>query len=176
MQLFGWGVCLPKALAESKNQVLAFSSFSVTLLRLNVYLSNHTWYQTFSNQQLCHVITFPLVIQCSTMDQAVSLAARSRRFESSFYPCKVNLNTRRGDALRPHTHQPSPSIPHQQNRAHRLGVQCLTDPDCRRAVTALVPTITGMRDHVSGRVRGKVCVQVHSDTSLTDLPYFSACV
>ena len=47
MQLFGWGVCLPKALAESKNQVLAFSSFSVTLLRLNVYLSNHTWYQTF---------------------------------------------------------------------------------------------------------------------------------
>jgi hypothetical protein len=42
---------LPKALAESKNQVLAFSSFSVTLLRLNVYLSSHTWYQTFSNQQ-----------------------------------------------------------------------------------------------------------------------------
>jgi hypothetical protein len=52
MQLFGWGVCLPKALAESKNQILAFSSFSVILLRLNVYLSNHTWYQTFSNQQL----------------------------------------------------------------------------------------------------------------------------
>jgi hypothetical protein len=43
---------LPKALAESKNQVLAFSSFSVTLLRLNVYLSNHSWYQAFSNQQL----------------------------------------------------------------------------------------------------------------------------
>jgi hypothetical protein len=52
MQLFGWGVCLPKALAESKSQVLAFSSFSVTLLKLNVYLSSHTWYQTFSNQQL----------------------------------------------------------------------------------------------------------------------------
>jgi hypothetical protein len=52
MQLSGWGVCLPKALAESKSQDLAFSSFSVTLLRLNVYLSNHTWYQTFSNQQL----------------------------------------------------------------------------------------------------------------------------
>jgi hypothetical protein len=42
---------LPKALAEFINQVLALSSFSVTLLRLNVYLSNHTWYQTFSNQQ-----------------------------------------------------------------------------------------------------------------------------
>jgi hypothetical protein len=88
------------------------------------------------------------------MDRAVSLAARSRRFESSFYPCKVNLNTRRGEALRPHTLQPSPSIPRQQIRAHCLGVQCLTDPDCPRAVTALVPTITEMGDHVSGRVRG----------------------
>jgi hypothetical protein len=36
-QLFGWGVWLPKALAESKKQVLALSSFSVTLLRLKVY-------------------------------------------------------------------------------------------------------------------------------------------
>jgi hypothetical protein len=92
-----------------------------------------------------------------------------------FKPCKVNLNTRRGEALRPHTHQPSPSIPRQQNRAHRLGVQCLTDPDCRRAVTALVPTITGMGDHVSGRMRDKVCCQVHSGTRLTDLPYFLVC-
>jgi hypothetical protein len=124
----------------------------------------------------CQLITFPLVTQCSSMDEAVSLAARSRQFESSFYPCKVNLNTRRGEALRPHAHQPSPSIPHQQIRAHRLGVQRLTDPDCRRAVTALVPTITGMRDHVSGRVRGKVYCQVQSGTRLTDLPYFSAYV
>jgi hypothetical protein len=123
----------------------------------------------------CQIIIFPLVTQCSTMDQAVSLAARSRRFESSFYPCKVNLNTRRGEALRPHTYQPSPSIPRQQIRAHHLGVQCLTDPDCRRAVTTLVPTITGMGDHVSGRVRSKVCCQVQSGTRLTDLPYFSAC-
>jgi hypothetical protein len=122
------------------------------------------------------VTSFPLITQCSSMDQAVSLAARSRRFESSFYPCKVNLNTQRGEALRPHTHQPSPSIPWQQIRAHRLGVQCLTDPDCSRAVTALVPTITGMGDHVSGRVRGKVCGQVHLGTRLTDLPYFLACV
>jgi hypothetical protein len=37
MQLFGCGVWLPKALAEFINQVLALSSFSVTLLRLNVY-------------------------------------------------------------------------------------------------------------------------------------------
>jgi hypothetical protein len=123
----------------------------------------------------CQVITFPLVTQCSSMDQAVSLAARSRRFESSFYICKLNLQTRRGEALRPHTYQPFPSIPRQQIRAHRLAVQCLTDPDYRRAVTALVPTITGMGDHVSGLVRGKVYCQVHSGTRLTDLPYFSAC-
>jgi hypothetical protein len=123
----------------------------------------------------CQVISFPLVTQCSSMDQAVSLAARSRRFKSSFYPCKVNLNTRRGEALRPHTHQPSPSIPRQQIRAHRLSVQCLTDPDCHHAVTALVPTITRMGDHVSGRVRGYVHCQVHLGTRLTDLPYFLAC-
>jgi hypothetical protein len=29
-------------------------------------------------------ITFPLVTQCSSMDQALSLATRSRRFEPSF--------------------------------------------------------------------------------------------
>jgi hypothetical protein len=147
----------------------------VTLLRLNVYYLLIHGIKQFSNQHLCQLITFPLVTQCSTMDQAISLAARSKRFESSFYPCTVNLNTRRGKALRPHTHQPSPSIPRQQIRAHRLGVQCLTDLDCRRTVTALVPTITGMGDHVSGRVRGYVHYQVHSGTRLTDLPYFSAC-
>jgi hypothetical protein len=37
MQLFGCGVWLPKALAEFIIQVLALSSFSVTLLRLDVY-------------------------------------------------------------------------------------------------------------------------------------------
>jgi hypothetical protein len=166
---------LPKALAGSKIK-FSFSSFSVTLLRLNVYLSSHTWYQAFSNQHPLPINSFPLITQYGTMDQAVSLAVRSRRFESSFYPCKVNLNTRRGEALRPHTYQPSPSIPRQQRGAHRLGVQCLTDPDCRRAVTALVPTITGMGDHVSGRMRRAICCQVHSGTRLTDLPYFSACV
>jgi hypothetical protein len=138
------------------------------------YLSIHGIKHLAINN-FCQVNMFPLVTQCSSMDQAVSLAARSRRFEWSFYPCKVNLNTRCGEALHPHTHQPSPSIPRQQIRAHRLGVQCLTDPDCHRAVTALVPTITRMGDHVSGRVRGKVYCQVHSGTRLTDLPYFSVC-
>jgi hypothetical protein len=147
------------------------------LFKLCEYLATHTWYQTFLPINIfLSVTSFPLITQCSTMDQAVSLAARSRRFESSFYPCKVNLNTRRGEALRPHTHQPSPLIPWQQKGAHRLGVQCLTDPDCHRVVTALVPTITGMGDHVSGRVRRAIWGQVHSGTRLTDLPYFSACV
>jgi hypothetical protein len=41
-------------------------------------------------------------------------------------------------------------------------------------VTALVPTITGMGDHVSGRVRRAICCQVQLGTRLTDLPYFSA--
>src|SRR5699024_3722253 len=57
------------------------------------------------------------------------ISCEKQIFESSFYPCKVNLNTRHVGALRPHTHQPSPSIPRQQIRAHRLGVQCLADPD-----------------------------------------------
>jgi hypothetical protein len=56
------------------------------------------------------------------MDQEVSLAARSRRFESIFKPGKVNLNTRRGEALRPHTHI---------NRPHRFPVN-------RSGLTALV--------------------------------------
>jgi hypothetical protein len=96
------------------------------------------------------------------------ISCEKQTIQIEFQPCKVNLNTRRGEALRPHTHQPSPSIPWQHIRAHRLGVQCLTDPDCRRAMTALVPTITEMGDHVSGRVRGKVCGQVHSGTRLTN--------
>jgi hypothetical protein len=122
MQLFGWGLWLPKALAEFIKQVLALSRFSVTHLRLiscekYTYLIIHGIKHLAINN-LFQLITFPLVTQCSIMDQADSLAARSRRFESSFHPCKVNLNTRRGEALHPHTHQPSPSIPRQQIRAH----------------------------------------------------------
>jgi hypothetical protein len=49
-------------------------------------------------------------------------------------------------------------------RAHRLGIQCSTDPGCRRAVTALVPTIASMGDPVSGHVRRKVHAQLHLGT------------
>jgi hypothetical protein len=62
----------------------------------------------------------------------------------------------------------------EQKGAHHLGIQCPTDPRCRRAVTALVPTISGMGDHVSRHVRRADCGQVHSGTRLTNLPYFSA--
>jgi hypothetical protein len=46
-------------------------------------------------------------------------------------------------------------------------MQCPTDPDCRRAVAALAPTIASMGDPVSGQVRDKVRVWLHSDTTLT---------
>jgi hypothetical protein len=52
-------------------------------------------------------------------------------------------------------------------RPHRLGIQCSTDPDYRRAVTALVPTIASMGDPVSGRVRGKVRARLQSGTRFT---------
>jgi hypothetical protein len=82
------------------------------------------------------------------MDQVVSIAARSRRFKSILtLQGKPKHTTWRGT--------PSPSIPWQQKGAHCLGVQCLTDPDFRRTVTALVPTITGMGDYISVRVRGQ---------------------
>jgi hypothetical protein len=130
----------------------------------------------FSNQHLVstHHISTCYSMQYNGSSSLISCEKQTIRIEF-FYPCKVNLNTRRGEALRPHTHKPPPSIPRQQIRAHGLGVQCLTDPDYRRAVTALVPTITGMGDHVSSRVRGYVHCQVHSGIRLTDLPYFSAC-
>ena len=149
----------------------------MTLLRLNVYLSNHTWYQSFSNQpHFCQSTHFYLLLNVAAWIKQSHYLREADDSNRVFKPCKVNLNTRHVGALHPHTYQPSPSSPWQQKGAHRLGVQCLTDPDCRRAVTSLVPTITGMGDPISGRVRSKVCGQVHSGTRLTDLPYFSACV
>jgi hypothetical protein len=52
-------------------------------------------------------------------------------------------------------------------RAHRLSIQCSTDPGCRRAVTTLVPTIASMGDPVSGKVRRKVRARLHSGTRFT---------
>jgi hypothetical protein len=66
------------------------------------------------------------------------------------------------------THINRPIDPPFVARAHRLGIQCSTDPSCRRAVTALVPTISKMGDHVSGQVRRKVRARLHLGTRLTD--------
>jgi hypothetical protein len=52
-------------------------------------------------------------------------------------------------------------------RPHRLGIQYSTDPGRRRAVAALVPTISRMGDPVSGRVRDKVRARLHSGTRFT---------
>jgi hypothetical protein len=46
-------------------------------------------------------------------------------------------------------------------------MQCPTDPSYRRAVDALAPTIASMGDPVSGQVRDKVRVRLHSGTRLT---------
>jgi hypothetical protein len=120
----------------------------------------------------CQINTFPLVTQCSSMDQAVSLAARSIQFESSFLSLqgKPKHMTWRGT--------PSPhisTVPIDSPSTERGSPPWRTMPHYR-AVTALVPTITGMADHVSGRVRRAICGQVHSGTRLTNLPYFSACI
>jgi hypothetical protein len=52
-------------------------------------------------------------------------------------------------------------------RAHRLGIQCSTDPGRRHVVAALVPTISRMGDPVSGQLTGKVRARLHSGTRFT---------
>jgi hypothetical protein len=51
-------------------------------------------------------------------------------------------------------------------------MQCPAKPGCRRAVTALPPTIASIGDHVSRQVRGKVRAQLHSGTRLTGYHIF----
>jgi hypothetical protein len=46
-------------------------------------------------------------------------------------------------------------------------MQCPTDPDRRRVVAALAPTIASMGEHVSRQVRRKVRARLHSGTRLT---------
>jgi hypothetical protein len=115
---------------------------------------------------LSQVNLISLFTQCSTRGQAVPLAARSRRSQSSFKPCKVNLYTRHVGALHPHTRQLSPSIPWQKNRAHGLAYNAPIVLGCRRATAALVPTIASMGEPVSGPVRGIVYGQVQSGIRL----------
>jgi hypothetical protein len=46
-------------------------------------------------------------------------------------------------------------------------MQCPTDPGYRRAMASLAPTIASMADPISGQVRDKVRVRLHSGTRLT---------
>jgi hypothetical protein len=148
----------------------------VTLLRLNVYYLIIHGIKQFSNQQLfAKSSRFHLLLNVAAwIKQSHYLREAHDLNRVSTLQGKPKHTTWRGTPS-PHTSNvPIDSL--AQKGAHRLGVQCLTDPDCRRAVTALVPTITGMGDHVSGRVRRAICGQVQSGTRLTDLPYFSAYV
>ena len=129
----------------------------------------------FSNQHLLshHHISTCYSMQYNGSSSLISCEKQTIRIEFLSLQGKPKHTTCRGTPS-PHTSTVPIDSPFA-SRPHRLGIQCSTDPGCRRAVTALVPTITGMGDHVSGRVRGYVCGQVHSGTRLTDLPYFSAC-
>jgi hypothetical protein len=141
-----------------------------------VYLSNHTWYQAFSIQHLLpsqHIFTC-YSMQYNGSSSLISCEKQMIRIEFLSLQGKPKQTTWRGTPS-PHTSIiPIDSLATDQGSPPwRTMPHC---PYCRRAVTALVSTITGMGNNVSGRVRGKVCGQVHSGTRLTDLPYFSACV
>jgi hypothetical protein len=161
------GLVCQKALAESNNK-FSFSSFSVTLLILKVKLSNHTWYQTFYQPTSFahqHIYTY-YSMEYNGSSSLISCEKQTIRIKFLSLQGKPKHTTWRGTPS-PHTS----TVPIDflaTERAHRLVVQCLTNPDCCRAVTALVPTITGMGDHISGRVRRAICGQVHSGTRLTE--------
>jgi hypothetical protein len=104
MQLFGCGVWLPKALAESKNQVLVLSSLSVTLLRLKVYYLLSHDINTFSNQHLlpcCHIPTC-YSMQYNGSSSLISCEKQTIRIEFLSLQGKPKHTTCRG-TLSPHT-------------------------------------------------------------------------
>jgi hypothetical protein len=111
---------LPKALAESKNQVLAFSSFSVTLLRLNVYYLLIHGIKQFSNQHLLpnHHISTCYSMQYNGSSSLISYKKKMIRIEFLSLQGKPKHTTWRGT--------PSPHI----NRPHRF-------PGNRSGLTAL---------------------------------------
>jgi hypothetical protein len=60
-----------------------------------------------------HLISTYYSMQYNGSSNLISCEKQTIRIE--FYPCKVNLNTRHVRALRPHTRQPSPSIPRSRS-------------------------------------------------------------
>jgi hypothetical protein len=104
MQLFGWGVWLPKALVESKNQVLALSSFSVTLSRLNVYYLLIHGIKQFSNQHLLstHHISTCYSMQYNGSSSLITCEKQTIRIEFLSLQGKPKHTTWRGTPS-PHT-------------------------------------------------------------------------
>jgi hypothetical protein len=98
MQLFGCGVWLPKALAESKNQVLTLSSLSVTILRLNVYYLLIHGISTFSNQhRLPHYhISTCYLMQYNGSSSLISCEKHTIRIEFLSFQAKPKHTTCRG--------------------------------------------------------------------------------
>jgi hypothetical protein len=95
----------------------------------------------------------------------ISYEKQTIRIEFLTLQVKPKQTTYRGTPS-PHTSTVPIDFPFAA-RAHRLGIQCSTNPGCRRAVTTLVPTIASMGDPVSGHVRDKVHARLHLGTRLT---------
>jgi hypothetical protein len=95
---------LPKALAESKDQVLALSSFSVTLLRLNVYYLLIHGIEQFSNQHLLstHHISTCYSMQYNGSSSLISCEKQTIRIEFLSLQGKPKHTTWRGTPS-PHT-------------------------------------------------------------------------
>jgi hypothetical protein len=95
---------MPKALAGSKNQVLAFSSFSVTLLRRNVYYILIHGIKQFSNQHLFpkHRISTCYSMQYNGSSSLISCEKQTIQIEFLSLQGKPKHTTRRGTPA-PHT-------------------------------------------------------------------------
>jgi hypothetical protein len=147
----------------------------VILLRLDVYLANHTWYQTFyqSTSFANRLISTYYSMQYNGSSSLISCEKQMIWIEFSTLQGKPKHTTWRG-TLSPHTS----TVPIDSPSRKRGPPPWRTMPHWPRlpsCSTALVTTITGMGDHIQGRMRRSIRWQVHSGNRLTDLPYFSAC-
>jgi hypothetical protein len=127
----------------------------------------HTWYQTFyqSTYFASHLISTYYSMQYNGSSSLISCEKQTIRIEVLSLQGKPKHTTWRGT---PSPHTSTVTIDSLfAARPHRLGIQCSTDPGRRRAVAALVPTISRMGDPVSGCVRDKVCARLHSGTRFT---------
>jgi hypothetical protein len=129
-----------------------------------VYLAIHTWYQTLyqSTSFSSHLISTYYSMQYNGSSSLISCEKQTFRIEFLSLQAKPKHTTWQGTPS-PHMSIVLIDSPFAA-RAHRLGVQCSTDPGRRRAVATLVPTISRMGDPVSGRVRDKVRARLHSGT------------